>query len=67
MTLENYGIAPFNLSDEKERKKCFNWINLRPKSIKDDNNKCHKIDMRLYLLQQVKGTYFLKLNAQEEY
>ena len=46
MTHENYGkiwcldhclaIASFNLLDENEMKKCFNWINLRPTYIKDN-------------------------------
>ena len=45
MTLENYGkiwcldhcfpIASFNLLDENDIKKCFNWINLRPMYVKD--------------------------------
>ena len=40
MTIENYGstwqidhclsIASFNLLDENDIKKCFNWVNLRP-------------------------------------
>ena len=44
-TLENHAsvwqidhclaIASFNLLDEKQMKKCFNWINLRPMYVKD--------------------------------
>ena len=41
-------------------KKCFNWINLRPMYIKDNIIKGDKIDMRLYLLQEIKAKYFLK-------
>ena len=33
--------------------------------VKDNNIKRDKIDMRLYLFQEVKGNYLLKLNAQE--
>ena len=65
MTLENYGsiwqidhclaVASFNLLDEKQMKKCFNWINLRPMYVKDNISKVNKINMRLYLLQQTKG------------
>ena len=75
MTLENSGkiwcldhciaVASFNLLDEKEMKKCFNWVNLRPKNVKDNIIKGDKIDMRLYLLQEIKAIYFMNLNGQE--
>ena len=75
MTIENYGsmwcidhclaVASFNLLAEKELRKCFNWINLRPMYIKDNIIKGDKIDMRLYLLQEVKAIYFMKLNVEE--
>ena len=75
MTPEKYGkvwcldhclaVASFNLLDEKKLNKCFNWVNLRPMYVKDNINKSNKIDMRLYLLQQIKGDYFMKLNVQE--
>ena len=68
MTVENYGsvwhidhclaIASFNLLDENEMKKCFNWINLRPMYVKDNIIEGDKIDYHLYLLQEVKGKYF---------
>ena len=61
MTLEKYGkvwcldhclpIASFNLLDESEVKKTFNWVKLRPMYVKDNIVKGDKIDMRLYLLQ----------------
>ena len=48
MSMENYGkvwhldhclaITSFNLLDENEKKKCFNWINLRPMYVKDNYN-----------------------------
>ena len=76
MTIENYGsgwqidhflsIASFNLLDENDMKKCFNWINLRPIYVKDNIIKGDKIDYHLYLIQEVKAKYFMKLNAQEE-
>ena len=72
MTLENYGsvwhidhcipIASFNLLDESEMKKCFNWINLRPMYWSENISKGDKLDYHLYLLQEVKANYFLKLN-----
>ena len=75
MTLENCGkiwcldhclaVASFNLSDEKEMKKCFNWINLRPMYVKDNIVNGDKIDMRLYLVQEIKGKYFMKINVEE--
>ena len=58
-------IASFNLLDEKEMKKCFNWINLIPMYVKDNNIKGDKIDMRIYLLQETKAVYFMKINSQE--
>ena len=75
MTLENYGkiwcldhclpIASFNLLDENDIKKCFNWINLRPMYVTDNIVKGDKIDYHLYLLQEVKAYQFIKLNDQE--
>ena len=76
MTLENYGkiwcldhclpIASFNLLDENDIKKCFNWIILRPMYVKDNIIKSDKIDYHLYLLQEVKAKYFLKLNNDQQ-
>ena len=75
-TLENYGkiwcldhflpIVSFNLLDENDIKKCFNWIYLRLMYIKDNISKGSKIDYRLYLLQEVKAKYFLKLNNDQQ-
>ena len=74
-TNKNYGsvwcldhclaVASFNLLDENDMKKCFNWLNLRPMYVKDNIIKGVKIDMRLYLLQEIKGNSFMKLNGQE--
>ena len=74
-TLENYGsvwqidhylpIASFNLLDETEMKKSFNWINLRPMYSNENNLKKGTIDYHLYLLQEVKAYQFIKLNDQE--
>ena len=71
MTIENYGsvwqidhcfsIASFNLLDENDMKNCFNWIDLRPMYSNEINSKNDKIDPRLYLMQEVKAKYFLKL------
>ena len=57
MTLENYGSvwqidhclanASFNLLDENDMKRCFNWINLRPMYVKDNISEGSKIDHRL--------------------
>ena len=76
MTVENYGsvwqidhclpIVSFNLLDENDKKKCFNWINLRPMYSSENNSKSAKINHRLYLLQQIKAKYFLKLNNDQE-
>ena len=76
MTIENYGsvwqidhclpIASFNLLYQNNMKKCFNWINLRPMYSNDNNLKNDKIDNRLYLLQEMKAKYFLKLNNDQQ-
>ena len=73
MTIENYGsvwqidhclpITSFNLLDENDMKKCFNWINLRPMYSNKNISKGSKIDNRLYLMQEVKAKYFMKLNG----
>ena len=75
MTLENYGsiwqidhclaVASFNLLHENDMKNSFIWVNLRPMYVKDNVIKGDKIDMRLYLMQELKAKYFLKLNVQE--
>ena len=72
MTVENYGtvwqidhclaVTSFNLLDENDMKKCFNWVNLRPMYVKDNIIKGNKIDIRLYLLQEIKAHQFIKLN-----
>ena len=74
MTIENYGstwqidhclsIASFNLLDENDMKKCFNWVNLRPMYSSEKNLKGSKNDYRLYLLQQIKAYQFIKLNEE---
>ena len=75
MILDNYGkiwyldhsypIPKTNLSDENDLYKSTNWTNLRPMNIKDNHIKGNKIDMRLYLLQEIKSKCFMELNAQE--
>ena len=77
VTLENCGsvwqidhclaIASFIILDEKETKQCFNWIILRPMLVKDNFIEVDKIDMRLYLIQELKSNFFMKLNVEEGY
>ena len=69
MTIENYGkiwcldhCHPLSKIKENELNKYTNWINIRPMYIKDNSIKGDKIDNRLYLLQQIKAKYFLKIN-----
>ena len=72
MTLENYGIIwcldhciPLKKTIENDLYKSINWVNIRPMYIKDNISKGSKIDHRLYLLQQIKANYFVKLSDQE--
>ena len=69
MTLQNYGIIwcldhsiTLKKTNENNLYKYTNWINLRPMYIKDNISKGSKIDNRLYLLQEIKAKYFLKIN-----
>ena len=74
MTIENYGsvwqidhclpIASFNILDEIDMKKCFNWVNLGPMHPNKTISKGDKIDHRLYLMQEIKAYQFLKLNEE---
>ena len=59
-----YPLSKTNLSNENDMYKSTNWINLRPMYVKDNIIKCDKIDYRIYLLQEVKARYFLKLNEE---
>ena len=55
MILKNYAsvwctdhclaVASFNLLDENDMKKCFNWVNLRPMYVKDNILERDKIDL----------------------
>ena len=58
-------IVSFNLLDENNMKKCFNWINLRPLYSNKSNSKKAKTDHYLYLCREVRAKYFLELNDQE--
>ena len=51
-------VAFFNLLVEEEVKTCFNWIILRPMYIKGNSIEGDKVDMRLYLLQEIEEIFF---------
>ena len=73
MTEENYckiwclyhcfPLSKTDLSNVNEMKKSTYWINLRPMYLSENIMKGDKIDHRLYLMQEVKAKYFMKLNA----
>ena len=46
--------------------KSCNWINLRPMYCSENISKSNKIDNRLYLMQEVKAKYFLKINNDQQ-
>ena len=73
MALENYGkiwcldhCYPLSKIKESELSKYTNWINIRPMYIKDNISKDSKIDNRLYLMQEIKAKYFMKLNNDQQ-
>ena len=73
VSLENYGkiwcldhCYPLSKIEENELNKYANWIIIRPMYVKDNIIKGDKIDHRLYLLQQIKAKYFLKLNNDQQ-
>ena len=59
-----YPLSKTILSNENDSYKYTNWINLKPLYLKDNIIKGSKIDHHLYLLQEVKAKYFLKLNEE---
>jgi len=71
MTMENYGkywhidhvipCSSFDLSDEKEAEKCFNWKNLRPYLALKNIVKSNKINSYEILMQEIKVNYFEKV------
>ena len=72
MTEENYGFIwcldhciPLKKTNQNDLFKYTKRINLRPMYIKDDNSKGSKVDNRLYLMQEIKAKYFMKINGQE--
>ena len=76
MTLKNYGkvwcldhcypLSKISLSNENELIKYTNWLNIRPMYIKENIIKGDKNNHYLYLLQEVKAKYFLKLNNDQQ-
>ena len=75
VTIENYGYvwqidhclptASFNLLNENDWEKCFNWIKLKPMYSTENNSKKANIDPYLNTLQEIKANYFMKLNVEE--
>ena len=56
-----YPLSKTNLFDKNELNKSTHWINIRPMYSTENNLKGSKIDHRLYLLQQIKANYFMKI------
>ena len=73
MTEENYGniwcldhCIPLKKTNQNDLFKYTNWINLRPMYINDNLSKGSKINHHLFLLQELKAKYFLKLDSDQE-
>ena len=60
-----YPLSKTNLSNKNDMYKSTNWINIRLRYIKDNIIKGDEIDYHLYLLQEIKGSYFKRLYGQE--
>ena len=55
----------FNLLDEKEMRKCFNWNKICPWLIIDYASKGSKVDLGIYFFQEYQARYFLNPNMQK--
>ena len=73
MTEEIYGIVwcldycrPLKKTNQNDLYKPTNWVNVRPMYKKDKISKGSKFDYQLYLLQELKAKYFLKLNNDQQ-
>ena len=73
MTLQNYGkiwcldhTIPLSKINGNDMYKYTNWINIRPMYFSENSSKGDKIDHRLYLMQEIKAKYFLKLNNDQQ-
>ncbi len=72
MTMENYGslwhidhvipCASFNLNNQNDINKCFNWTNLRPLLAYKNKIKKDSIDNFQILMQELKAVCFKKIN-----
>jgi hypothetical protein len=70
MTMENYGkfwhidhvkpCSSYNLTEQLEIEKCFNWKNLRPLLASKNHIKKDKIDVFEILMQELKVKCFMK-------
>ena len=76
MTVEIYGsvweidhvfpVSKSNLIFERENYKSTHWSKLKPMYCSENTSKGAKINHHLYLLQQIKGKCFSKLNDQDQ-
>ena len=72
MTEDNYGkiwcldhclpLSKANLSNENDMYISTKWNNLGPMYVRDNIIKSDRIDYHLYLLQEVKAKFFMKIN-----
>ena len=57
-------IASFELFEENEMRKCFNWVKFKPRYSIENNLKGSKISHHSHLLQQIIAKNFSKLNEE---
>ena len=70
MNWQNYNVywnidhvipcSSFNLSEESEQYKCFNWKNCRPLEIKKNIKKSNKLCNRIILLHDIRVKYYVQ-------
>ena len=59
-----YPLPKTNQSRETDMFKSSHWIKLRPMFCNKNSSKRYKLDNRLYLLQEVKAKFSLKINEE---
>ena len=60
-----YPLSNTNLSYNTDMNKTTNWINLRSMCSSENISNGFKVNHHLYLLQQIKAIFFIKINEEK--